>query len=309
MKFFFNDAFSIIYCIFAKIYHIMKTSFLIFLFLPFLIAAQKISISPYYSTSGALQATTWHYVSDHTTINIDTSITTYTYESYQLSLGKGSRFGLSTEYKWKNLIALGASVSYFKSTDTPMQYTSSAEYDPYTIYNIKYSYTDIYRNRSFDLGLYSHLVFQDKNVSPYMNIGIVLSYSKYSLNREVFIQNNLPGYYPTERYVYDYKIAPSIHYGMLGSLGMEFNRNGIFTFFVEANAQIMNVSPTRRTCTNKTWNSEDRFSTMTTSEIETEYVVSYSNEDVQKPNEPSKVLKFNQSFSSKGITGGIKINF
>ncbi|PKP05102.1 MAG: hypothetical protein CVU11_01525 [Bacteroidetes bacterium HGW-Bacteroidetes-6] len=287
----------------------MKKILFLIAFLPLFVYAQKFSICPFYSSAGGLQPTTWSRSSDHTTVTIDTSITTFSYESFQVSLGKGTRFGISSEYKWKDLISIGASVSYFKSKDTPIKYSSSAEYDPYTIYNIKYSYTEIYRNKSIDLGLYCHVIFKDKNVTPYTNAGLILSYSKFTLNREIYIQNNLPGYYPTERYIYDYNISPSFHYGMSGSLGIEFNRNGIFTFFIEANSLIMNVSPRTRTCTGKTWNSEDQFSTMTTSEIELEYVDSYSDENSQNPNEPSQALKFNQSFSSAGILGGIKYNF
>lgn len=286
----------------------MKKAIFLILLMPLGSLAQKISLCPFYNMSSAMYPSTFSVGNDHTTVTVDTSITDYTYESFQISLGQGSRFGISTEYKWKKLINLGASLSYFKSKDHPIVYSSSSEYDPYTIYNIKFTNTEIYRNKSLDLNLYSHLLFTEKNTTPYVNAGVVLSFSKYTLNREVYIQNNLPGYYPTERYIYDYTLSPSFHYGLTGAIGIDFNRNGVFSLFVEANAQFMNVSPKSMICTAKTWNSEDRFDAMTISEKEFEYVETYADSDNQSDNEPTKALKYNQSFSSIGIRGGIKIN-
>jgi len=288
----------------------MKKSIIILLCtVPLLLSAQKFSVSPFYTVSGGIMPSTWSTSNDQTFITADTSITYYSGESFNVSLGKGSRFGCKTEYRFKNLISLGASLSYFNSRDIPLKSTSEAEYDPYAIYNIKIATTDIYNNKAIDLGLYSHFLMNDKNTTPYLNAGIMLSFSKYTLNREVSIQNNFPGYYPTELYIYEYKISPSIHYGFTGSIGIEINRQKTISLFAETYCVLMNVSPTKRICKSKTWNSEDQFDAMTTSEKETVYVESYTDADNESTDEPTKALRFNQSFGSIGLQAGAKINF
>lgn len=288
----------------------MKNQILIILLvLPVLSIAQKLSISPFYNFNTGVLTTTWNSYNDHTTVTIDTSITKYSGESTNVSLGAGKRFGVNMEYKKWNLASAGVSLSYFCSSDSPIISMSEAEYDPYTVYNYEISTSDIYRNKSLDLGLYTHFLLYEKNTTPYFNAGIIISHSKYTLNREVNIRNNLPGYYPTEKYVFDYKISPSLHYGFTGSAGIEICRNKTISMFAETYAILMNASPVKRTCTTAIWNSEDYMENLTTSDIETDYVDSVAETDNQNDNEPSKLLKFNQSFCSIGIKAGLKINF
>ncbi|MPM15699.1 hypothetical protein SDC9_62070 [bioreactor metagenome] len=286
-----------------------KQILIILLVLPVLSIAQKLSISPFYNINCGVLPTTWNSTNDHTIVTIDTSITKYSGEAKNISLGAGKRVGVNIEYKKWNLVSAGASLSYFSSSDKPINSISEAEYDPYTIYNLEIATSDIYRNKSLDFGLYTHFLLYDKNSTPYFNAGIVLSYSNYTLNREVNIRNNLPGYYPTEKYVFDYKISPSLHYGLTGSAGIEINRNKTISMFAETYAILMNVSPTKRKCTSAIWNSDDYMGNMTTSEKETDYVDSVAETDNQNDNEPSKLLKYNQSFCSIGIKAGLKINF
>lgn len=288
----------------------MKTIIrLLFAILPFLSTAQNISVSPFFTSSKGLLSTTWQSYNDHTFVTIDTSITKYSGESTKFSLGAGNRYGVNLEKKYRDLISFGLSLSYFSSKDVPISNTSKAEYDPYSAYNLTITTTDIYKNRAIDLGIYSNFTLLDKNTSPYIKTGLIFSFSKYTLDKEVYIFNNIPGYYPTERYNYNYKISPSIHYGVTGAAGIEINRHKTISLYAEVFSVLMNVSPTKQVCKSKTWNSEDRFETITTSEKEIIFVESYTEEDNQNDNEPTKKLKFNQSFCSIGLQAGVKIHF
>ncbi|MGD9493288.1 MAG: hypothetical protein AB7V36_08020 [Bacteroidales bacterium] len=282
---------------------------LLFAILPLIATAQNLSVSPFFTSSKGLLSTTWHSTNDHTFVTIDTSITKYSGESTNISLGAGNRYGVNIEKKYRDLISFGLSLSYFSSKDVPLLCTSKAEYDPYSAYNLSFTTTDIYKNKSFDLGIYSNFIIFNKSTAPYVKTGLIFSFSKYTLDREVYIFNNIPGYYPTERYNYNYKISPSFHYGFTGAAGIETGRNKTISLYAEIYSVFMNVSPTKQICTAKTWNSEDQFETMTTSDKETVFVESYSEDDNKNEDEPTKNLKYNQSFCSIGLQAGVKIHF
>jgi len=261
----------------------MKTIIrLLFAVLPLLTTAQHLSVSPFFTKSFGLFSTTWQSYNDHTFVTIDTSITKYSGESSKVSLGAGNRYGVNLESIYAETISFGLSLSYFSSKDVPLTSTSKAEYDPYSAYNLSIATTDIYKNKSIDLGIYSNFFLRNKNTTPYVKAGLIFSFSKYTLDREVYIFNNIPGYYPTERYNYIYKISPSVHFGATGAAGIEINRYKTISLYAEVFSVLMNVSPTKQTCKSKTWNSEDRFETMTTSEKEINFVESYTEEDNQK---------------------------
>jgi hypothetical protein len=106
----------------------------------------------------------------------------------------------------------------------------------------------------------------------------------------------MPGYYPTEKYEYEYKITPSLHYGVSSSAGVELWHDKFVSAFIEANAIFMNITPKTRTAS------------MTISERDGEYVESYSDTDNASDNEPTKILSYKKSCSSIGIVCGFRIN-
>ncbi|MBN2727933.1 MAG: hypothetical protein JXR53_01805 [Bacteroidales bacterium] len=288
----------------------MKNLLLTTLFIAILTAsnAQELYIKPLFSFSSGLLPTTYSTASDATTITIDTSITEYTYEQSNISLGAGKRFGLAFEYQPNNKLAYGFSASWFKSNDHEIISSSKMEYDPYVIYNLQIIQTDIFRKKSLDLNLYTHIYLSEGSTAFYLNTGLLFSISNLGLHREVFIRNNMPGYYPTEKYEYEYKITPSLHYGVSSSAGVELWHDKFVSAFIEANAIFMNITPKTRTCTSKTWNDEDQTASMTISERDGEYVESYSDTDNASDNEPTKILSYKKSCSSIGIVCGFRIN-
>ena len=288
--------------------HIRKFLILIF-FLPIIAFSQQFFIKPFYSLSAPLFPTQYSFASDETTVTIDTSITDYSYENYSLSLGAGTRMGLALEYQFNDNIALGFSASWFRNKEKSMEFSSSLEYDPYFIYNVKIIETHVYKNKAIDFSLYSHIYLKKGNTAPYVNTGIIFGFANYTLNKEVFIRNNLPGYYPTETYLYEYKLTPSFHYGFSGAFGIEFLRDKFLSVFIETNTILMTSSPNNSSCTSMTWNGEDQIEELTESELETVFVESYSDSDNTNENEPSKALSFSQSFSSIGLMAGVRISF
>jgi len=286
-----------------------KTLLISFLLIPFAAISQKYTLRPFYSYNTGLLPNTWAIYNDHTVVTADTSITYYSSASKSISLGKGSRFGIRIEKNRKKPLSYGATLSYFKSADQPYVSLSEAEYSPYTIYNVSYKTTDTYSARAIDATLYAHYQIADKPVAPYINAGVIFGYSKYTMAREIFIRNNLPGYYPTELYNYKYKISPSFQYGVTGAFGAEFYRQHTISFFAEIEAVLMSTSFKKRTCTSKTWDSEDQTDQMTMSEKELLYVDEIQESDNQSDSEPLKTLKFKQSLSSIGFRCGFQIHF
>jgi len=279
------------------------------LLIPIAALSQKYTLRPFYSYNTSLLPNTWSANNDHTVVTVDTSITYYSSASKDVSLGKGSRFGISIEKNCEKPLSFGATLSFFKSADQPLVSISEAEYSQYTIYNVSLKTTDTYSARAIGATLYAHYQIADKPVAPYINAGVIFGYSKYTMTREIFIRNNMPGYYPTELYNYKYKISPSFQYGVTGAFGAEFYRQHTISFFAEAEAVLMSTSFKKRTCTSKTWESEDQTDQMTMSEKEILYVDEILETDNQRETQPTKVVKFKQSLSSIGFRCGFQIHF
>ena len=148
-----------------------------------------------------------------------------------------------------------------------------------------------------------------EKINPYARIGLIVAFPKITSKDEAtvtsaFSQTSLKTVEVTE-----YKMDLGL--GANAALGILFDVSDNFAIFGECNINALSITPKSSEITESSSDGIDNLNSMTTSEKETVYENSLTENPLNPPSEgePSKSLKFKTPFSSVGANIGIKISF
>jgi hypothetical protein len=145
-------------------------------------------------------------------------------------------------------------------------------------------------------------------IKPYARIGLVIGVANKTKGYSNMAGSDYMGVSTVMKY--EYKRTGGISLGFAGALGANYKLNDLLGIFAEVSIITQSWAPKKSELTEFTINGEDKFSELTTSEIETEYENSYSFSSTDDDeNSPRKSLKGSLPFSSIGLNLGLSFAF
>lgn len=143
------------------------------------------------------------------------------------------------------------------------------------------------------------------NLKPYLKTGVIIGIA----GKIYYSYSSLSSNLGTHQYEREIEFSGNTSFGFSGSIGVEYKLNTKFGFYAEFNIITQSWAPGKSVMTKSEWNGVDDLPSMTTSEKETIYVDSYTNEGLDDPSSPSKALKEYMPLSSIGMNVGVHFNF
>jgi hypothetical protein len=244
-----------------------------------------------------------------------------TSERIKLSLGRGTQLGLMFGYMFSPNVGFELGLSYLKGGTTEITSASSNSSDYlYTGGNVSESSsqqtTQFYSNMFRVIPTLVVSAGGDK-LSPYAKIGVVIGSGK--VNEDITYTSYTEGYdyfsdsfySDAENGVLSSEYSSGLSTGMTGALGLKSTTASGWSFFGELFMEYVNFSPKMKEIITYEVNGMNELPFLTTSETETEYVDSVSENNSAPANEfqPDQQLKQSWSFSNIGIRCGIIKNF
>jgi len=141
------------------------------------------------------------------------------------------------------------------------------------------------------------------------NVSSVSLSAKIQYDYEGTYLTNHPYYYPTANESYTYELRKNLNVGINSAIGLDFYIADKLILFVEAKGSFVSYLPKNGEYTKYIVNGDDVLNDLTVYDREVEYVKSYSSTDNLNDNAPRKRLRVSYSFSSLGLSAGIRFNF
>ncbi len=235
----------------------------------------------------------------------------FQYESHPFSFGTGGSFNLGigmmvTEY-------LNIELSGFYNPCKKLAYKSSDYYKYYNYavgdYFFDFNEEHIYQGKAFGLLPAIKIHHSKGRVNPYARIGAIFSFTSLKYDYDGTYLTNHPYYYPSSNESYTYELKQSLNVGINSAIGVDFYIADKLIVFVEATGSFINYRPKKGEYTKYILNGDDILNDLTVHEREVEYVESYSSTDNLNDNAPRKIIRISYSFSSLGLSAGIRFNF
>ena len=258
---------------------------------------QKQYFSPTFSQSFGLNPIDYTSNEFLTEFSDDNSTTSYLRKSTPLSLGGGQSYGVKYGRSMNNYLVLELGLSYFNGKKNEIISESEIRYTPNAIYNVKLNYSNIFNYNAINF-MPSVLISPIKNLwNPYLRMGLMLSYGKLKENQTLQIFNNLPGYYPLESYKNTYLYSSRFLVGWHGGLGIEFSKEKLLNFFIEAQYLNLSCEPDYKECIDASYRDEDNMDNLT-DEQRTVYFV----ENNASNNDMIVTQRLKQKFSMNNLS-------
>ena len=237
----------------------------------------------------------------------DLTIGTNAYEQISYSLGKGFNVGGALGYMFNEHIGAELGVSYLIGAESLSTY-SNTEIDPFN--SIPYSYAFESLISSKMLRIIPSLVISagGEKIKPYAKFGLVFGKGSVTIENSYQSSSSWDGIsFETEIS----KLSGGTALGLSSALGASIKLSDKMSFFGEINMINMSYAPTNGELIEATSNGVNTLPLMTTAEIETEFVDSYTINNINNTNpfQPSQELKQRLPFGSSGINVVSKINF
>lgn len=279
-----------------------------FCFMTFSLSAQSFYFKPLggYGFGGQRQLyslTSYHYYE-----NIDTSHSSYVYESKAFSLGNGLGYGIALGKELTKYLSFELITYYLKGQSPEMTVNESYTFDYYVDGHINIKSTYLLKSKSLQFAPEIKINGLKKTVSPYLKIGVIVGFTWITEDYEGFLTNNLPSYYPFENITYtlEYKMTPSL--GFTAGIGSEFELFDNCYFFTEIKNNTLACIPKHGEITTYKHQDTDKLATLTTRERYHDYVESYNDSDNLDPNEPHKSLIQQFTLNNISILAGLRFN-
>ncbi len=242
--------------------------------------------------------------SDNIVEYYDSTTVTSSYQSYRNSYATGVSFTVGLGIMITK--HFGAELTGFYTVCKKQNFESQIQMQD----NLGYHF---YANNEYSLkgtyyGLKPSFTFTlpGNELRPYARIGAVLGFSKLEENMKMHVTNDSPNYLPFSGMEYTLQYKMKLVAGINASLGLEYMILTRLWLYAELEGSFVNYSPLSATYTNYEVNRQDITKKMTIHEREISFVESYSDADNKSANEPTKMLPINYSFSSIGISIGLK---
>ena len=232
------------------------------------------------------------------------------YNAVKGSYNSGNSVGGFIGYRLNENISIETGMNYLYSNEyvysTSSSNTQISNYTtPPQVSNTMGVYN--YKTKSNMLNIYPALKFSipNKSFTTYLRTGFI-----YSITSIINDRNSVSGNQTIEQSRNKYGNS----YGLFASIGIEKKLDNHLKLFAEWTLRYQTFSPTKERYTKDIENGVDKLPGMNVSQIEREYVDSYSSNSngsslSTDPNQPSKVISSKQSFNSMGLQVGIIYEF
>jgi outer membrane protein W len=216
--------------------------------------------------------------------------TVTSYESAPISLGKGASFGALVGYMFNDYWGAEFGVNYLMGSTFTI--TQKQDMSSYTV-NISSKMLSFVPTIVFTPGF--------EKINPYAKLGLIIGTgsfeSKSVLNSSFNNQNETT------------LSNGGLAYGLVGTFGTTYTINDHVSLFGEISLINLSNSPTKSEITESKINGVDNLPNMSTRDKITEFSDSYTDDNSNNPNNPTKKIAISVPFSSVGLNLGIKYNF
>lgn len=244
--------------------------------------------------------TSYRAFDDFGNLTIDTD----TYEQISYSLGKGFNLGGALGYMFNEHIGAELGISYLIGAESLSTY-SYTSIDPSNSYGgASESLTS-----SKMLRIIPSLVISagGEKIKPYAKFGFVIGKGSVTIENSFQSSSSWDGISFGSEIS---KLSGGTALGLSSALGANIKLSDKMSFFGEINMINMAYAPTNGEIIESTSDGVNVLPLLTTAEIETEFVDSYTiNNNNNNPFQPSQELKQRLPFGSLGFNVGLKINF
>lgn len=284
-----------------------------------LLALLIFSLSPGFSQKFYIQASggyafgflkdPYHGESSYGKIRADSMYDeTFEGKNYPFSLGTGGQFSLSVGCQVGNHIAIELA-GFYNPTKSLKFETTDYYYFPVGGYYFDYNVTHTFKGSTF--GFIPAIQFRigQGSVKPYGRIGVIFAFNSMTYDYKGDYFTTHPYYYPTSHESYTLEYKRNLNVGIEAAAGVDIYLADRLSLFVEANGRFISFIPGKAEYTSYIVNGEDCLDELTVYEREIELVSSYETTDNPPQNEPRKELRESFSFSSLGLSAGIRFNF
>jgi hypothetical protein len=269
--------------------------------------SQSFYVEPFYSRSFGINQMFFGTYDELIEFNPDTVLVTHSYNSHEFSMGNGNAFGFVAGKELSDNFSMEIGLSYFKSKEVTIRYSTKYMYIPLSIYNVELVGERYFNAQTFNFfPSFKISANRKKVVTPYFRAGIFVSYNKFNELYKIEIYNNLPGYYPRETYEFLYQYQPNMLFGWYESIGIEFFNDKFINLFAEANYLNLNYIPKYKKCVKHLYQGEDNMHNLESDEEIIYFVDAYSDND---PEVFGKNLRQKFSLSSLSLKVGVKYYF
>ena len=283
----------------------IKWYFIVFLLSSVLVASsQKLYIEPYVGYGFGIQKDHYSAITTYYYFHNNYEDTWYTNKLYKLSFGKGFRYGVNIGSEISKNFALELGFEYFKGSPQKIE-----EYE--NIHYVDYGKIYITYNHNFQgkyLMFKPALVISKRFVSfrPFARVGAYLGKCSLNHSMDMDFVNTIQVYIPYEDVETRFEFENRFTAGYFISLGCEHNTFDRIKFSLEVLYGNISYVPTKGEYTKYLYQGDDYLDELKTNERYFEYVDSYTSDENDKPNEPTKVLKQKYSFNHLVINFGIR---
>lgn len=225
--------------------------------------------------------------------NITYSNTSADFEEVHGSLGKGMNLGIGFGFMIHKNIALELGLNYLKGTNIKTTNTDNSNSPSIEKTNTR---------RVSMLRILPAVVFKvgEGNLQPYARIGFIMG-----VGGKMISDYTETGSGEVDKTT---EVTGRIALGYASALGLKYG-SGKISFFGELGMINQSWAPAKSVITEFTKSGTDQLPTMTTSEIEAEYIDSYTSSMTTDENAPAQKVKKYFPMSSFGINIGIRISF
>ncbi len=279
-----------------------------FCLMTFSVSAQSFYFKPLCGYGFGVQRQLYTLTSYYYHENIDTSYSSYGYESKAFSLGKGFEYGIALGKELTKYLSFELSTYYLKGKSPELIVNELYTYDYYLDGQVNIKSTYLLNSKSLQFVPELKINGLKGNVLPYLKIGVIVGLTWIIENYEGYLTNTLPSTYPFESWTYtlEYKMATSL--GFTAGVGSDFKLFDNWYFFTEVKYNTLACILKHGEITEYEYRDIDKLETLTTSERYYDYVESYNDSDNNDPNEPSKRLIQQFTLNNISILAGLRIN-
>lgn len=234
--------------------------------------------------------------------NTVSSVTTSTYTTKNIGLGKGINFGAGMGYFFTQNLGAELGVNYLlgtKSTYTNEQTNLNANND------YRKSTNDIYTRMLFINPSFVLKIPMEK-WNPYARVGVIMGVGQILIETNTQSTN---GNSSSNSYTQE-KTSGGMALGANGAFGVEYPLSSKINVFGEVSINSINYRPKKSEITESTLNGNDILNTLSTREKITEYENKFTEVDSgnpANPNNPNKFGRISMPLSNIGFQVGLSI--
>lgn len=270
--------------------------------------SQRFYIKPYAGYAIGINKGTLLMVSTDYTILASDSITyTDSYNLYRISMTKGRNYGGMLGINIFKNLRFELDANYIRIDSTVYPYTINWTFSNNSSPDVTGKGTVKFLGTMKSIAASICIPITFKNLTFYSKLGGIFVQVSMFRKETFLINNTLPGYLKTESYEAEFEYKKGKAIGFHTAAGTEFKLSGSnLSVFIETKFSFIRFTPTYSKCTKYTWQGQNMIGSLTTSQLETEFIDSYSQVENNNPDVPLKQIKQVYSFSNSAFTVGFK---